>query len=133
MSENKIITIVAQEFYGNHTITEIKEKNIDDFILGHLDEKYNAEFFGEKIDRTIINIPNTKLVIIYNKYQEEDKLALKARVYKDRENKVKPTAIIPEKDITIYSRCIVCRINEDGSFDSIEKSDYNIITKYLIA
>lgn len=133
MEENKIIVIVAQEFYGNLTMTEIKEKNMDDFILGHLDERYNAEFFGDKIDRTIIDIPNTNLVIIYNKYQEEERLELKAELFKGRENEAKATAIIPEKSLTIYSRCIVCRRNEDGSFDSIEDDDYNVITKYLVA
>lgn len=130
---NKNITIITQEFYGNRTMTEVKSENIDNFILGHLNEKYDAKFFNEKIDRTIINIPNTNLAIIYNKYQEDFRVALKAKIYAETGYEAKPTAIIPEKNLKLYSRCIACRINENGNLDSIKDSDYSIITKYFTA
>ena len=34
---------------------------------------------------------------------------------------MKPLATIPELDLTLYSRCLVCRMNEDGTFASLEK------------
>ena len=35
-----------------------------------------------------------------------------------------PLAIIPERDIVLYSRCIVCRMNEVGEFEDLENEDY---------
>lgn len=130
---NKNITIITQEFYGNRTMTEVKSENIDNFILGYLNEKYDAKFFNEKIDRTIINIPNTNLAIIYNKYQEDFMAMLKAKICAETGYEAKPTAIIPEKNLKLYSRCIACRINENGNLNSIKDSDYSIITKYFTA
>ena len=31
---------------------------------------------------------------------------------------------IPELDLTLYSRCLVCRMNADGTFASLEKEDF---------
>ena len=118
MMEN-YINIVAQAFYGNRTETEIKVENIDRFILGYLDDSIKI---NSQIDRTIINVPNTEnIVIIYNKYKEDEV---------DRNNR-KPLAIIPEYNIKIYSRCIVCKMNNDGKFESLHYNDYDKFMKYL--
>lgn len=121
---NKTLTIMAQAFYGNRTITTIKADKIDSFILGYIDSSLMDG--RDTIDRTVIKVPNTEnLVIIYNKY-EEDK-------YREDEDVTKPTVIIPEKDLTLYSRCIACRLNDDDSFTDIEEEDINIINKYFVA
>lgn len=116
MKEN-LISIVAQAFYGNKTETEISKNNIDHFILGYLD---NSIEITSPIDRTIVHVPNTdNVVIIYNKYQEEKHM---------NEN---PLTYIPENNIKIYSRCIVCRMNESGEFESLEYEDFDKFMKYL--
>ena len=36
-----------------------------------------------------------------------------------------------ESDIEIYSRCIVCRVNESGELESLREGDYEKFVKYL--
>jgi len=115
---NKKITVIAQAFYGNKTKTEINLEKLDHFILGYLDDSIGVT---EPIDRTIIKIPNTNnIVLVYNKYQEEE-----------LSHKVKPLAVIPESNIKIYSRCIVCRMNKNGELDSLEYEDLDKFMMYL--
>lgn len=116
----KALRIMAQTFYGNRTETDIDVKNLDRFILGYIDSNIDVT---EKIDRTIIKIPNSDIVIIYNKYQEEKQLG------KEYENK--PLVVIPEMNLKIYSRCVVCRMNENEELKDFETEDYEVIKKYL--
>lgn len=129
MNENKnLIKIVSQAFYGNKMGTEIEVEELDHFVLGHLDDFET----NEEIDRTIINVPNTNnLVIVYNKYQEEERLQRKEKLLKEDGYELKPLATIPELDLKLYSRCIVCRMNEQGEFESLQKEDYDKFMKYL--
>ena len=119
------IRIVAQNFYGNRTLTDISLEKLDWFILGFISE--DAIKFGErtgkdeKMSREVIDIPNTDCVLIYNPIMEED----------DRKNLSKPVAIIPELGLEIYSRCIICRKDKDGNFASLTPDDYEKVKKYL--
>lgn len=124
--KKNLLRIVAQAFYGNRTETEIDIENLDRFILGYIDNKTKVT---EEIDRTIVKIPNTDIVIIYNKYAEERRLK-KLEKWKVKEE-IKPLAIISEKNLEIYSRCIACRMNENGELKDLEEKDYEVITKYL--
>lgn len=119
---NKIINIIVQCFYGNRVGMSIKEDDIDMIVLGYTSKEIYEEVLNsgiEKIDRTIVKIPNTNLVIIYNKYQEDDN------------NGGNVSVSIPEVDFKLHSRCICCRMNEDGSLDSIRKEDIETAYKYL--
>lgn len=104
------------------SMVTIQREAIEYFIVGYTGVP--KELFGyTKIDKSIINIPHTNnLVIVYNKYQEEE-----AR----KDNSAKPIIYIKENDVAIYSRCIIGRINADGNISSITKEEHNIITKYL--
>ena len=119
----KLLTILTQAFYGNRTVTGITPDMIDSFILGFLNsEMAKGMIKPEDIDRTIVRIPDTeKLVLIYNRYQDE-----KHKKYGGR-----MTANIPELGLELNSRCIVCRMNDDGSFSSIRKEDFGKVMKYL--
>ena len=128
LNENYLI-ILAQAFYGNRTMTEIRPENMDRFILGHLDSSLEVR---ERIDRTIVHLPGSDhLVLVYNRYQEEKRLAEDERLLKDENYKIKPLAVIPEINLTLYSRCIALRMNEDGSFASLQEGDGRILVKYL--
>lgn len=116
--KKNLINIVAQAFYGNRTATEIRREDIDRFILGYIDDSIEIT---SKIDRTIINVPNTDdIVIVYNKYEED----------KSKHGNSKPVVIIPENNTEIYSRCIVCRMN-NGEFESLQNDDFDKFIKYL--
>lgn len=122
------ISIVAQAFYGNRTGTEIKPERVDAFILGYMDDTIGKY---EKVDRTIVSVPNTdNIVIVYNKYQEEERLQRKEELLNNEGYELKPVAVIPENNIEIYSRCIVCRI-DNGELVSLQDGDYEKFVKYL--
>ena len=128
----KSFEIVAQAFYGNRTITYISEEEMDRFILGYLDASLPL-MEGEKLDRTMIPIPGSdNLYLVYNKYQEEERLREKEQFLKEKEIKIHSLAIIPERDIVLYSRCIVCRMNEEGEFEDLENEDYIKFMQYLV-
>lgn len=124
-----MICIVAQAFYGNRTGTEIHREDIDRFILGYQSSDLSVT---EPVDRTVIRLPGSEnLVLVYNKYQEDKRLAMKERVLKEDNYVIKPVATIPEMDLEIYSRCIVCRITADSEFESLGDDDYEIWSRYL--
>ncbi len=129
-NKNRLIKVVSQAFYGNRTGTEILPEEIDQIVLGWLDRKLFLRMH-EKIDRTIIRVPGTeKLVLIYNKYAEERSLEDKEQYIREG-YKIKPLAAIPELEIVLYSRCVACRMDSDGTLRSLEKEDYDILWKYL--
>ncbi len=110
----------SQAFYGNRTGTEIRRENIDRFILGYQTDDFDVT---EAIDRTVIHLPGSdNLVLVYNKYQEEERLKVKERAFREDNYVIKPLAAILELDIEIYSRCIVCRMNADGVFESLAEA-----------
>lgn len=120
----QLIHVIAQAFYGNRTATETTPDGLDALVLGCPSE--NSLIKKERIDRSIIPVPGTDhVVLVYNKYEEERALA-------DREHSaIKPLATIPELGVKLYSRCVACRINEDGEPQSLQQTDYDALWKYL--
>ena len=126
----KRILITAQAIYGNRTITRIKEEDMDPFILGYLDASLFSD--KEKIDRTQIPIPGTdNLVLVYNKYQEEESIQRKEKLRKEKGINMQPLAVIPEMGLVLYSRCIVCRTNEKGEYEDLQEDDFIKFMQYL--
>lgn len=144
IAENKknLIDIIAQHFYGNRTGTTINRNDVDRFILGYMDESLMA---SEPIDRTVVKVPRTdNLVVIYNKYQEDEYInvdfpryyAEKGEEYKERwGEELKPhiSCEIPEINFKIHTRCIVCRIDENGILQSLEEGDAEKFIRYFPA
>jgi hypothetical protein len=127
--KNEHISIISQAFYGNRTGTEIRRENIDRFILGYQTDDFDVT---EAIDRTVIHLPGSdNLVLVYNKHQEEERLKVKERALREDNYVIKPLASIPELDLEIYSRCIVCRMNAVGGFESLGEEDSEIWSRYL--
>lgn len=117
---NNLIDIVVQGFYGNRTGTSIRKEEFDKFIC------------DKPTDRTVIPIPNIgNVVIIYNKYNEAEWLEKKKKVLEEDGYELRYTAYIPELNLKLYSRCVVCRIDEHGEVASLEDEDYEHIFKYL--
>ena len=128
-SEN-ILWVMAQAFYGNRTLTQTTEEDMDGLILGWLIPL--PKDFDEPIDRTIIRLPGAEhLVLVYNKYQEEKRIQGWKEWPDHQEIELKPLAYIPEMDLKIYSRCLGLRMNEEGKFASVEEEDIETLVKYL--
>jgi len=119
----KNIFIIAQAYYGNRTGTKVGVKDIDRFILGYQDASLEIT---EEIDRTILPIPGTKCVLIYNKYEEEQRLKDKEEYFRKDGYVLEPLAFIPEENIEIYSRCIVCGITENGELTDVTPEDHKV-------
>ena len=129
MNKVPVITITAQAFYGNRTVTKVREDALDAFIQGYIGTEH---FNGKNVDRTIVPVPGTdNLVIIYNKFMEASALQSKERLLKEKNYHKKPLAVIPEANLEIYSRCIVCRIDEAGNLGSLQSEDYDKFMTYL--
>ena len=127
-NNNNLINVVMQAMYGNRTGMSLKEEDIDRYILGHLSSDYTIT---EDIDRSIIHIPNSKCVIVYNKYQEESRLERMEYLLQNDNYELKPLATIPELNISLYSRCLMCRMDDYGHLASLEDGDGEIVVKYL--
>ena len=121
--------VIMQAFYGNRTYTEIKEADIDHILQGCLD---NSMSLAYRIDRTIVRIPDSRCVIVYNKFLEEEDRKTIARWKAVEGYEAKPLALVPEQGIEIYSRCFACRMSEDGVFESIKGEDCDLVFKYLM-
>lgn len=125
----ELISVIAQAFYGNRVGTTVAEDEFDGLVLGYLDNNINPE---KKIDRTIIHLPEEKgLVLVYNKYAEQEELEYKEKIFKKNGYVLSPLATIPEMNLEIYSRCIACRVDENGNLASVQKGDYEKVIKYL--
>lgn len=124
-----VITVMAQAFYGNRVITETTPDHIDARVLGWTGEILVKD---EKIDRTILPVPGSdQVVLIYNKYQEEKKRAYREKLIREEGYVLKPLATIPEEGIELYSRCIACRMGKDGTLQSLQPEDGDVLMKYL--
>lgn len=126
--KKNLISIVTQAYYGNRTATEISTEKLDRFIIGCLHD-FPIDY---PLDRTIIKVPNTdNIVLVYNKYKEAERRELKEKVLKEENYNLKPLAVIPEENIELYSRCIACRMKENGELESLQDNDYNKLINYL--
>ena len=128
-SDSSNILVMVQAFYGNRTEIDIPVRELDKLIYG-----FSGDSLMEKndIDRSIVRIPNTNnCVLIYNKYQEEQKLMQKEQLLQEENYALKPVANIPEENVQIFSRCVVCRMKENGDFESLQIEDKDRILKYL--
>ena len=127
--KSDLLTIIAQAFYGNRTMTEISVEDMHRLILGYLDRSLEVR---QPIDRTIVRVPGTDgFVLVYNKYQEEKRLRQGEELLREEGYEIKPLAIVPELNLTLYSRCIALRMNENGEFGSLQEGDGEFIEKYL--
>lgn len=132
-NEKRIINVLAQALYGNRTIIDIDTEHFDGLLLGYL----NYDLFdesSEKIDRTIVHLPNDKsgkVVVVYNKYQEEEKIANNKRYFEEKGYVAKPLCSIPELNLEIYSSCFLCRIDDNGDLQSVQPEDIEFVDNYF--
>lgn len=142
MTGKNNIDVIAQQFYGNRTRTQIHVEEMDYFLRGTL----NPELFpGEDklVDRRVIRVPNKEnVVIIYDQNQEDEYVNVEfPRIYArdgkryferwGEELKMQVSCEIPEIGFKIHTRCIACRMNSAGGFENIQAEDYSIIKQYF--
>ena len=80
-------------------MTEIRPEDMDRFVLGYLDSSLEI---SEPIDRTVVRIPGSdSLVLVYNRYQEEERLKEGEKLLREENYEIKPLAVIPEINLTL--------------------------------
>lgn len=143
MEKNNGIFIVAQQFYGNRTGTEINREDINFFLKGILaPELFPGE--DKTVDRRIVKVPGTdNIVIVYDQNQEDHYVNVKfPKQYKEHSAKYKErtgrkftmqvSCRIPEIDFEIHTRCFACRIDENGELQSLRDGDGEKFIRYLL-
>lgn len=144
LTQEDLIEILAQQFYGNKTATEIYKQDINFFLKGILSPEL---FPGEDctVDRKYIRLPHAEhIVVVYDQNQENRYVNVEFPELFARENqeyrehcgediKMHVSCEIPEIGFKIYTRCFACRINSAGEFESLQPEDYRIIVSYFPA
>ena len=129
MEKNNFIDIISQAFYGNRTHTEIDPEDIDYFLCGILDKSPISKVNSDS--RVIVRVPNAEYIAIIYSSDEEIKRLKFIKELEPEGVRIDPLADIPELGLKIYSRCIVCRINEAGEPESLRPEDCAHFMKYL--
>ena len=137
------ISVIAQQFYGNRTGTEVNRDEIGYFLRGCLSrEVYKFEDLSD-MDRRIVHVPGAEhIVIVYDQTQEDEyvnvgfpeMLARDADLYREsfgEELTMRATCEIPEIGFKIHTRCIACRMDENGILQSLEDDDYKQFIHYF--
>lgn len=109
-----------------------------DAQVGHIDmdisEAPSMTACGQiEIDRTFIPVPGTEnLYIFYSVHQEEwrRKMWEEDRMGRHHEER-EPIIIIPEIDISIYSRCMLVRKESSDKLTNLKEGDYEAVLPYL--
>ena len=142
MTRKNNIDVIAQQFYGNRTGTEICEDEMNFFLKGILSPEL---FPGEDktVVRKVVRIPNAEyIVVVYDQHQEDEYVnvefpsiyAREGKRYLKRwgeELKMHVSCTIPEIGLKIHTRCFACRMNAEGEFEDIQPEDYSIVALYF--
>ena len=129
MEKNNTIDIISQAFYGNRTHTAIRPEDIDYFLRGILDKSNAPKVTSDS--RVIVRVPNAEYIAIIYSSDEEMKRLDYIKKLEPEGVRIDPLAEIPELGVKIYSRCIVCRINDAGEPESLLPEDCKNFMKYL--
>ena len=143
MKKENMIFVIAQHFYGNGTGVTIRWDEVDAFLNGDLDCKADP---GKEPspDRRIVPVPgNEHIVIVYDQKQEDDYVNVKfpedyarhGKEYKEQwgeELEMVVSCRIPEIDLLLHTRCIACRMDDQGPLQSLEEGDEETVMKYFL-
>ena len=139
VQDPNLIFVVAQQFYGNRTGTEIERDKVDYFLHGHLDYSFKKP----TTDLKIVHVPGSEhVVIVYDQLQEDNYVNVKfpdfykreGAEYKEHTGKeltMHVSCEIPELNFKIHTRCFACRIDHNGVLQSLAEGDGKFIEKYL--
>lgn len=120
---NEKIFIITQGFYRNRTATEINKNEVDSFLSGFLSPKLFLER-DKTIDRKVVAVPGAdNIVIVYDQNQEDKNILEYGEKY--------ITCTIPTIDLKLHSRCLACRIDENGELQSLGKGDGEKFIQYF--
>ena len=81
------------------------------------------------VDRTFVRIPHTdNLFVVYNKYQEEaQRSSEKEHTDTAHERIAEPMISFPEENISVYSRSLICRMDEYGKMVDLQEDDIEAV------
>lgn len=114
----KPFNVFTMGFYGNRTVVPCyKDGDINKILSGWLDEELMNKM-AEPIDRQFVKIPNSDCYVLYDGNMKVDE-------------HTKVVFSIPEQNVNIYGRCVICRYEND-EIKGIEDNDYETFSKYIV-
>lgn len=134
MNSEGTIHVMAQQFYGNRTGTTVERERVDHFLRGHLSDIFGSEDVKDVVLKTVRVPGSDNIVIVYDQTQEDEYVnvefpeiyAMDGASYKEHwgeELTMHVSCEIPEISFKIHTRCIACRMDENGVLQSLEESD----------
>lgn len=138
-----IISIIAQQFYGNRTGTEISRDEIGYFLHGCISrEVFEFEDLSD-MDLRTVHIPGAEqIVIVYDQTKENHYVNVEfPETYEEHgewyregtggEMTMHVSCEIPEIGFKIHTRCFACRMDENGVLQSLQDDDYKQFIHYF--
>lgn len=116
MNKKERFDVFTMGFYGNRTIVPCYDDEDIDCILTGYTNKELMRKMAEPIDKRFVKIPNSKCYVLYNNHNQDNS---------------RPVIIIPEENIKVYGRCIICRKDNDN-ITGIETDDIATFEKYIV-
>jgi hypothetical protein len=113
-NKNKSLTVLAMGYYGNRTLIDCSEGQIDEVLTGATKEI--REILKIIPDRKFVALPDTDCYVLYNGNAKVDEYS-------------KVVCSVPNV-VDIYDRCIFCR-KEGDKVLSITTEDLEKINKYI--
>ena len=138
-----IISVIAQQFYGNRTGTEVNRDEVGYFLRGCLSREIFKFEDLSNMDRRVVRVPGSEdIVIVYDQTQEDEYVNVEfpamyersAEWYRNgtgREMTMQVSCEIPEIGFKIHTRCFACRMDENGVLQSLQDDDYKHFIHYF--
>lgn len=137
----KLISVIAQGFYGNRTETQIERSKVKSFLRGYLSSELPCE--ESQVEISSVKVPESEnIVIVYDLNQEREYMEVKfpeqfkkygAEYFADTRKEMIPhiTCEIAELGFKIHTRCFACRIDETGELQGLENDDGEKFINYF--
>ena len=139
-NKNRSIYVIAQQFYGNGTGTEIRVDEVDRFLRGYIDSSIMMSE-DEKVDRRMIEIPGSDgIVVVYDQNQEDEYVNVEFPERYARDNewyresfgsdmKMDVSCEISEIGFKIHTCCFACRVDANGDLQGLQAGDGEVVMR----
>lgn len=130
------ISVITQCCLGSRAKVQITRDDVKRFISNILAPVPDSVFSDMEL-RTITVPGDKNIVIVYDKTREDEYLNGTLPEYYDDYRRrpgvelPKETCSIPEIGVELHTRCLACRIDENGVFQSLEDGDEEKFIDYF--
>lgn len=114
--KNKSLKVLTMGYYGNRTLVDCTENQIDEVLTGAVKEV--REMLNIVPNRKFVALPNTDCYVLYD-------------VNREIKENSRVVCVISEQNIKIYDKCIFCRKDGD-TIQGLLPEDIEKINEYIV-